>query len=610
MKTFSWFWKIPFVQMLQGYNLQKLRQDLMGGLTVGMIAVPLSMALAINTGVAPQYGLYTSIVAGFFIAICGGSRFNISGPTAAFIVILQPITSQYGLTGLILATSMAGVILVLMGLFRVGRMIHYVPYPVTAGFSTGIAIVIAMTQIPDLLGIDDPLQADGFIERIIAIFQMLPRLSIVDLGLAIFTLAGLIILPKFFHRMPPHLIVLGVSALVGVFLAQMGFEFRTIYSVFSYEHHGETYQGIPSFLPEFSAPWINPEGESILSFKLVQELLPSAFVIAVLGAIESLLCSVVADGMKNTRHNPNAELIGQGVGNIIAPCFGGFAATAALARTAANIRAGGNTPIAGVIHAVFVLFTLLFFAKLLGYLPMASLGAMLLMVAWSMADVRYFKETVKMAPRADLAVLFSCLILTVVFDMVVAVAVGMVLSSFLFMTRMSAYTETEFFLDDDFVENGRKGAAETQEFAGGIEGELEEELEQSAPLILHYEIRGPFFFGPARKTIESLDRLPYLDQQIEVMIIYLDRVPMIDLTGLIAFKSMLDRLQKKGIEVVLSGLNNDTKAVLGKAGLSPKKREGLHWAKDREDAETIAFSLCSICESSLSEDLSEEKTPH
>ena len=552
MKRMRGFWNIPFVQMMQGYNLSKLQQDLMGGLTVGMIAVPLSMALAINTGVAPQYGLYTSIVAGFFIAMCGGARFNISGPTAAFIVILQPITSQYGLTGLILATSMAGVILMLMGILRIGKMIHYVPYPVTAGFSTGIAIVIAMTQIPDLLGINDAVQADGFIARIAGIGQMIPQVSWVDLGLALFTLLGLIFLPKVFSRMPPHLIVLGSSALLGLFLARSGFEFRTIQSVFSYEYRGEILQGIPNFLPKFQLPWVDEHGESILTFQLFRDLLPSAFVIAILGAIESLLCSVVADGMKNTRHNPNAELVGQGVGNIIAPCFGGFAATAALARTAANIRAGGKTPVAGMIHALFVFLTLLFFAKYLGYLPMASLGAMLLMVAWSMADVPYFKETVKMAPREDLAVLFICLILTVVFDMVVAVAVGMVLSSFLFMARMSAFTETEFLMDDE---------PETDIADEGIEDELLEELKESAPLILHYEIRGPFFFGPARKTIESLDRLPYLDQRIEVMIIHLDKVPMIDLTGLIAFKTMLDRLDKKEIQIVLSGLNNETNYI-------------------------------------------------
>lgn len=590
MKNLNWIWNIPFIKMIQGYNLARFKQDLMGGLTVGMIAVPLSMALAINTGVPPQYGLYTAIVAGFFISLCGGSRFNISGPTAAFIVILQPITSQYGLTGLILATSMAGVILILMGIVRVGKMIHFVPYPVTAGFSTGIAIVIAMTQIPDLLGINDAESGSNFIERITGIWAMLPKLSWVDLGLALFTLLGLILLPKVFRRMPPHLIVLALSALLGVLLSYYGFEFRTIESVFSYEYRGEIHQGIPSFLPEFRLPWIDQSGQSILTLDLVRALLPSAFVIAVLGAIESLLCSVVADGMKNTRHNPNAELIGQGVGNIIAPCFGGFAATSALARTAASIRAGGNTPIAGMIHAVFVLLTLLFFAKLLGYLPMASLGAMLLMVAWTMADLPYFRETVKMAPREDLVILFTCLILTVVFDMVVAVSVGMVLASFLFMARMATYTETEFYLDEEDTPNPD---------SIGVEDELKEELETAAPLILHYEIRGPFFFGPARKTIESLDRLPYLDRDVEVMIIYLDKVPMIDLTGLIAFKSMLDRLDKKGIKVVLSGLNNETKAVLGKAGLSAKQHEYLHWAQDRKDAEEIALSLCSDCQNSL-----------
>ncbi len=588
MKHFAWFWQIPFIQMMQGYNRHKFRQDLMGGLTVGMIAVPLSMALAINTGVAPQYGLYTSIVAGFFIALCGGSRFNISGPTAAFIVILQPITSQYGLTGLILATSMAGVILILMGIFKIGKMIHFVPYSVTAGFSTGIAIVIAMTQIPDLLGINDPVSADGFIERMASIAEMIPRFSLVDLGLGIFTLLGLVILPKFFSKMPPHLIILGLSGILGALLAYFGYEFRTIQSVFSYEYQGEIHQGIPHFLPEFKLPWIDESGESIITLGLIRELLPSAFVIAILGAIESLLCSVVADGMQNTRHNPNAELVGQGVGNILAPCFGGFAATAALARTAANIRAGGNTPVAGMIHALFVLLTLLFFAKLLGYLPMASLGAMLLMVAWSMADLPYFKETVRMSPRADLAVLFTCLILTVVFDMVVAVAVGMVLSSFLFMARMADFTQSEFLMSD--------------EFEGDLQDDLvmlenDEMLQKSAPLILHYEIKGAFFFGPARKTIESLDRLPYLNREIEVMIIYLDKVPLIDLTGLIAFKSMLERLDKKGIQVVLSGLNNDVKAVLGKAGISPKKREDLYWAEDRESAVVLAQSLCEVCQS-------------
>lgn len=580
--------KMPFLQSLKGYNFSSFRGDLMGGLTVGMIAVPLSMALAINSGVPPQYGLYTTIVAGLLIAIFGGSRFNVSGPTAAFVVILQPITHQYGLTGLLLASAMAGVILFAMGLFKLGRMVHFVPHPVTAGFSTGIAIVIALTQIPDLFGTEPLIPATDFISRFASIWEMASRISWVDLGLGLFTLSGLILLPRILGNIPPHLIVLGVSALLGVFLTNQGYDIRTIQTVFSYEIEGETFWGIPAFLPEFNPPWKDAGGHSIITLELIRDLLPSAFVIAILGAIESLLCAVVADGMKNTRHNPDAELMGQGVGNMVAPFFGGFAATGALARTAANIRAGGKTPLASVIHAIFVLLTLLFFARFLGYLPMASLGGMLLMVAWSMADVRYFKETIEMAPRQDLIVLFTCLILTVVFDMVVAVAVGMVLASFLFMARMTKITETEFFTELD-----EEGSAE------GEQAEREAEAE-TAPLVLHYEIRGPFFFGAARKTVESLDRLPHIHRNIEVMIIHLARVPMIDLTGLIAFKTMIERLQLKGITVILTGLNNETKAVLGKAGLSPKKMEGIHWAASKSEAEEIARSLCESCESSVS----------
>lgn len=598
----AFFARMPFVQALKGYNMASLRGDIMGGLTVGMIAVPLSMALAINSGVPPQYGLYTTIVAGLLIAIFGGSRFNVSGPTAAFVVILQPITNQYGLTGLLLASGMAGVILFAMGLFKLGRMVHFVPHPVTAGFSTGIAIVIALTQIPDLFGTEPLIPATDFISRLASIGEMATRISWVDLALGLFTLLGLVILPRFLRNVPPHLIVLGASALVGVFLAGQGFEIRTIQSVFSYEVNGETFWGIPAFLPEFRAPWLNSAGERLISLEMVRALLPSAFVIAILGAIESLLCAVVADGMKNTRHNPDAELMGQGIGNMVAPFFGGFAATGALARTAANIRAGGKTPLAAVIHALFVLLTLLFFARFLGYLPMASLGGMLLMVAWSMADVRYFKETIGMAPRQDLIVLFTCLILTVVFDMVVAVAVGMVLASFLFMARMTEITETEFLTDlegdtdpkeEDKRDQGGHRSALAEE---NIEESVEESAHPDAPLILHYEIRGPFFFGAARKTVESLDRLPHINREIEVMVIHLERVPLIDLTGLIAFKTMIDRLHGKGISVVLSGLNNETKAVLGKAGLSPKKMEGIYWAASQKEADKIAHSLCNICE--------------
>ncbi len=569
----------PFLQALKGYSLTTLRHDLMGGLTVGMIAVPLSMALAINSGVSPQNGLYTTIVAGFLIALFGGSRFNVSGPTAAFVIILQPITNQYGVAGLLLASFMAGIILLLMGLFKLGRMVHFVPHPVTTGFSTGIAIVIAMTQLPDLLGAEPSTAMNDFLSRMEGIVGLFKEVSYVDLMLGIGTLLGLILLPRLIKRVPPHLIVLGIVALLGIWLKELGFQFRTIDSVFSYTAvDGTTATGIPSTLPTFSPPWNDEAGNSIFSWTIIQELLPSAFVIAILGAIESLLCAVVADGMKNTRHNPDAELVGQGIGNIVAPFFGGFAATGALARTAASIRAGAKTPIASIIHALFVLVTLLLLAPLLGYLPMAALGGMLLMVAWSMADLRYFKETLRMAPTQDRIILFTCLILTVLFDMVVAVMVGMILASLLFMARMTQMTQADFLLE---------GAACDDDASC-------DEEERRSP-ILHYEIRGPFFFGAARKALESFERLPHISQSFEVVIIDLSAVPLIDLTGLITFKAMLERLKGKGIRIIMVGLNSGTKETLGKAGLSPKKEEGIFWASDTAEARYLGEALLA-CE--------------
>lgn len=600
---------LPFFTALKGYTLTKFKDDMFAGLTVGMIAVPLSMALAINSGVPPQHGLYTAIVAGILIAICGGSKFNVSGPTAAFVVILQPITNQYGVEGLMLASLMAGILLFIWGVFKVGSLVHFVPQPVTTGFSVGIAVVIAITQIPDLLGVEPLIPMTDFVSRLRSIGEMVGRFSLTDLSLGVFTLLGLIFFPFLTRKVPPHLIVLAGSAVVGLFLEMGGFEFRTIKTVFSYEVSGETFWGIPPFLPELRAPWIMKDGTSILTFEMVAKLLPSAFVIAILGAIESLLCAVIADGMKNTRHNPDAELVGQGVGNIVAPFFGGFAATGALARTAASIRAGAQTPLAVIIHGVFVLLTLIVFAKYLGYLPMASLGALLLMVAWSMADVRYLRELTRLAPRADRLVLYTCLTLTVVFDMVIAVAVGMVLASLLFMARMSKFTEMIFLNEAREVElktvseelrqwvergaiysnnnNNNNTTANNQQENGQYNSE-----DIILPEVLHYKIRGPFFFGAARKAIESFDRLPNFSQQLKVMVIYLGRVPFMDLSGMIAFRAMLEKLEAQDINIILVELSDEMKAMIGKAGYTPRLHQKIHWVDIKEDALKLAKSLC------------------
>lgn len=555
---------IPFIESMKGYRLSFFKKDLVAGITIGLIAVPLSMALAINSGVAPQYGLYTAIVAGFFIAICGGSRFNISGPTAAFVIILQPITNQYGVVGLLTASFLAGIILLIMGLLRLGRMIFFVPQSVITGFSMGIAVVIALTQLPDFFGAVPTVSGTDFIDRLQGLMQVITKVSWPDVFLGSVTLAGMLIFPKVFKGFPPHLFVLLLAVALGALLSYFGFEFRTIYSVFSYTLDGKEQAGIPSILPAFSLPWTDPSGSSFLSLKMIQDLLPLSFTIALLGAIESLLCAVVADGMTATHHKPNAELIGQGVGNIIAPFFGGFAATGALARTATSIRAGAKTPLAAIIHSLFVLMVLLLFTPFLNRLPMASLAALLLMVAWGMADVKYFKEIFPMMPRQDKLVLFTCFSLTIVFDMVIAVMIGMLLACALFMRKIARLTTIDLLSEEEKV--GQQHINIDKTFA------------------LEYRITGPFFFGVARKAIDSMARLSTIGTSTKVIIIYLHNVPFIDLSGLMAFKLMIEHIQTKGMVVILSGLNNEVKETLGKAGLSPKKNPDIYWANTVEEA--------------------------
>ncbi len=571
MKLSHYLAFIPFIEAMRGYSLNSFKHDLIAGLTIGLIAVPLSMALAINSGVAPQYGLYTAIVAGFLIAVCGGSRFNISGPTAAFVIILQPITAKYGLVGLLTASFLAGIILLIMGLLRVGKMIFFVPQSVITGFSMGIAVVIALTQIPDFLGAIPTIGDSDFISRLQGVVEVVGRVSWTDVFLGCITLAGMLLFPKLFKRLPPHLFALVLAGCMGVILSYFNFEFRTIQSVFTYTLDGVEHSGIPPMLPILSLPWTETDGTSVLSLKMIQDLLPSAFTIALLGAIESLLCAVVADGMTNTHHKPNAELVGQGIGNMVAPFFGGFAATGALARTATSIRAGAKTPLAGVVHALIVLLVLLLFTSFLNYLPMASLAALLLMVAWGMADFRYFKEMLPMTPRQDKLVLFTCLSLTVVFDMVVAVMIGMLLSCALFMRKITQLTTIDLLSDD----------TQTEEKASNL----------NESFVLHYRITGPFFFGVARKAIDSLARLSTIGATTKVVIIYLDEVPFIDLSGLIAFQSMISHIQNKGMVVVLAGLNNDVKRTLGKADLSPKKNSNIYWVNSVKDAEEKTIEL-------------------
>lgn len=540
--------KIPLFVALrdsfrQGYSLASLRSDILAGVTVGIIAIPLGMALAIAVGVAPQHGLYTGIVGGLIIALCGGSRFNISGPTAAFVVILLPITQQHGLGGLLLVTLMAGVILVSLGLSRMGNLIQFVPYPVVMGFTAGIGIVIATLQIKDFFGLSGIGQHSNYIEQLHALSHALPSISLGDTLIGVVTLAALILWPRLTKRIPGHLIALLLGSLLGALLMHFEVSVATLGSQFSYQLDGVVHAGIPPFAPQWVLPWKLPGadgGPLLVNFELLRQLLPSAIAVAMLGAIESLLCALVADGMANTRHDPNAELLGQGLGNMLVPFFGGITATAAIARTATSVRAGARSPIAAVVHALVILLAVVLLAKLFAWLPMASLAAMLLMVAWNMSEARRVVRLLRVSPRQDVLVLVVCLVLTVLFDMVLAVGVGLLLASALFIKRMADLSAG--------------GQASTWD-------DLQQELPQS---IVLYRIQGPLFFAAADKALHALSQF---DDRTEQLIIDMSAVPSMDMSALVLFEQALRDMQQRGMHVWLTGVKPQIRLKLQRAGV-------------------------------------------
>jgi len=528
-----------------GYGLADLRADLLAGLTVGIVALPLSMALAIASGVPPQHGLYTAIVAGLTIALLGGSKVQVSGPTAAFVVVLAPISARYGLAGLALATLLAGGLLAAMGLARFGRLVEFVPYPVTTGFTAGIAIVIGVLQLRDFLGLTDHPSSPHFVDRSIALVRTLPTIRPAEAVIGISTLAILVAWPRFSRRVPAPLVALTLATLAGALVARLypQVEIATIASRFSYLDHGVSRAGIPRLPPLPLLPWHlpGPGGAPLeLSWQLLRELVPPAFAIAMLGAIESLLSAVVADGMTGKKHDPDGELLAQGVGNMLAPFFGGIAATGAIARTATNVRAGARSPLAAGFHAIFVLASMVLLAPLLGWLPMAALAALLLQVAWRMGEARHVARMVRIAPRSDVLVLVSCLLLTVLFDMVVAVTVGIVFAALLFMKRMAEVSHAQLVSAD--------------------------ELDLAEPLpdgVLLYQIAGPLFFGAANKAMTTLRTVAA--KGVRVVVLDLRAVPMLDATGLTALDSAVARLRDQSIVVILAGVQPQPLRALAKA---------------------------------------------
>ena len=532
-----------------GYSRSSLQRDIAAGLTVGIIAIPLAMALAIAVGVPPQHGLYTVLIAAPLIALLGGSRFNVSGPTAAFVVILLPITQQYGIGGLLLCTLLAGMILICLGLLRAGKLISFVPYPVTLGFTAGIGIVIATLQIKDFLGLQPQGDPDHYVAQVMSLAEALPSFQFGDALVGLVSLGVLIAWPRFVPRIPGHLVALLVGTLLGLMLESAGLPLDTLGERFSYTLDGVELPGIPPFLPTFSWPWDLPglDGQPlVLSFELIRQLMAPAFAIAMLGAIESLLCAVVADGMAGTKHDPNAELLGQGIGNMVAPLFGGITATAALARTATNVKAGAFSPMAAIVHAGVVLLAVLLLSPLFSYLPMSALAALLLMVAWNMSEAHHVVHTLKIAPRTDVLVLVVCLVLTVLFDMVLAVGVGLLLAAGLFIKRMSDITDT-----------------------ASLPAGFHQALENLPEGVAAYAIRGPLFFGAAEKALDTLRRF---DREMKVVIVEMSAVPLLDMTALAALESILEHYQRHGIGLVLVGTTPRVRLKLRRAGIH--RRDG------------------------------------
>ena len=501
-----------------GYTSHHLTKDIIAGLTVGIIAIPLSMALAIASGVPPQHGLYTAIVAGIIIALTGGSRFNISGPTAAFVVILFPVTQQFGLSGLLMATLLSGVILVLMALFRLGRLIEYIPLPVTLGFTSGIGIVIATLQIKDFLGLSIEKMPSHYLEKVQVILTALPSINWADTGVGIITLIVLTQWHKLRLSIPGHLPAVILATLLSLLLTHFGYSVATIGTQFQYTlSDGTTGYGIPNVLPEFSLPWNIPDPQGNLinwNFDTIQRLLPAAFSMAVLGAIESLLCAVILDNMTDTKHHSNNELLAQGLGNIASPFFGGITATAAIARSAANVKSGGVSPISSVVHALLVLFALLFFAPALSYLPLSSMAALLLVVAWHMADLPKIIQLIRRSGRNEIAVLLVCLILTVLFDMVIAISVGVLLASLLFIRTIAEMTKS-------------------------ISIAVPEDLDD----VLIYRISGPLFFAAADNLFADLhEKTVHTDHEIKHIVLQCDAVTVLDTGGIHALTRFVQHM--------------------------------------------------------------------
>ncbi len=522
--------KPKILTTLKNYNKEQFIKDATAGVIVGIVALPLAIAFGIASGVTPEKGIITAIIAGFIISAFGGSRVQIGGPTGAFIIIVYGIVQNYGTTGLAIATIMAGIILVIMGLVKFGSLIKFIPYPVVVGFTSGIALLIFSTQIKDFLGLQIQKVPSEFHEKWIAYFEAFPTINYYVFGIALLAIFIMIFWPKITHRIPGSLVAIIITTILVIV---MKLPVDTI---------GSRFGEIPSNLPAPSTFTIN--------LTVIKGLIGPATVIALLAAIESLLSAVVADGMIGGKHRSNMELIAQGLANIVTPIFGGIPATGAIARTATNIKNGGRTPVAGIIHALTLLLIMLFFGSYAKLIPMATLAAILVIVAYNMSEWHSFKSLLK-SPKSDVAVLLTTFFLTVLFDLTIAIEIGMVLAVLLFMKRMAEVSNvsviTRELEDEDEIPD--PNAIDKKQIPVGVEV---------------FEINGPFFFGAAKKfKDEMLD----IEDPPKVRIIRMRNVPAVDATGLQTLKDFYNDAKKQKIHMILSGVHTQPLFAMTQAGL-------------------------------------------
>ncbi|MBO5313791.1 MAG: sulfate permease [Prevotella sp.] len=532
MKAFEF--KPSLLTSLRNYDKKTFMSDIMAGIIVGIVALPLAIAFGIASGVSPEKGIITAIVAGFVISVFGGSKVQIGGPTGAFIIIVYGIIQQHGLQGLTIATLMAGVFLILFGLLHLGTIIKYIPYPIVVGFTSGIAVTIFTTQIKDLFGLSIESVPSDFVEKWIVYIQNMSTIDFWSAAIGILSVIVIALTPRFSKKIPGSLIAIIIMTIGALLL-------KNLCGITSIETIGDRFT-ISSELPDAQMPGI--------TWETIKSLVSPALTIAILGAIESLLSATVADGVVGEHHDSNTELIGQGLANLASPIFGGIPATGAIARTMTNINNGGKTPIAGIVHAIVLLLIFLFLMPLAQYIPMACLAGVLVVVSYGMCGWRSFKALMK-NPKSDVTVLLITFFLTIIFDLTIAIEVGLIIACLLFMKRMSESTDVKVIMDE--IDPNEEADLATQNTEHLI---IPEGVEV-------YEINGPYFFGAGNRFEEIMAGF---GDRPKVRIIRMRKVPFVDSTGIHNLSNLCEMSHKEGIQIVLSGVNPKVHAVLEKAG--------------------------------------------